>query len=425
MLAATATPDPPIALIIPFVALLLCIACGPLTFAKLWEPHYPKFAVAFGLIPVGYYLLVFSAGERLLHVLWEYLSFVIFIGSLFVAAGGVVVRTKGGATPLRNTVFLAVGAVLANVIGTTGASMLLIRPWMRMNKYRFTSLHAAFFIFAVSNIGGCLTPIGDPPLLLGYLKGVPFFWTLRCLPAWGVALSLVLLVFYFVDRRNFLRAPAEVRDAGTANDEFRIDGARNFLLIAVMLGAIIWAPPGWREAALLLAAFVSYKTTPRDVHAANNFSFHPVHEIAWLFAGIFATMVPALDYLSHHAADLGVEKPAGFYWLTGILSSVLDNAPTYLAALATALGRNGLSIDNPAHVAAFAAEYPQHLLAISLAAVFFGAGTYIGNGPNFLVKAICQHAGVRTPGFFEYILRFALPVLVPIFALVAWLFFSR
>ncbi|MEO8352326.1 MAG: sodium:proton antiporter [Chthoniobacteraceae bacterium] len=427
--AATHTADPPLWLIAPFALLLLSIACGPLLAPHFWEHHYAKVAVALGLIPVCYYAFILGGGGRLLHVGGEYVSFIVFIGSLFVVAGGVHLRTKGGATPGVNVAFLAIGAFLANLVGTTGASMLLIRPWIRMNKYRFTGLHTAFFIFTVSNVGGCLTPIGDPPLFLGYLKGVPFFWTMtRCLFPWATALALILTIFWVVDRRNFFRAPREIREKETAHEEFKIEGYRNFGFLAVILVAVIAVPasvPGLREALMLAAAVASYRTTAQPIHDANHFTFAPIKEVAWLFLGIFATMVPALDYLELHAGQLGISEPIHFYWLTGILSSVLDNAPTYLTFLAAAFGLKNLTLDDPAQVHEFLAQHPAYLVAISLAAVFFGAGTYIGNGPNLMVKSICDHAKVHTPPFFEYILRFSLPVLLPIFALIAWIFLRK
>ncbi len=428
-LAAGHPIDPPLLLIAPFAVLLLSIACGPLLTPHFWEHHYAKFAIALGLIPVAYYAFVLHGGERLLHVGREYVSFILFIGSLFVVAGGVHLRTKGEATPEVNVAFLAIGALLANLVGTTGASMLLIRPWIRMNKYRFTGLHTAFFIFIVSNVGGCLTPIGDPPLFLGYLKGVPFFWTTsRCFFPWAMAIVLILMIFWVVDRRNFLRAPKAVREKETAHEEFKIEGYRNFGFLAVILATVIAVPssiPGLREALMLAAAVASYRTTAQPIHDANHFTFAPIKEVAWLFLGIFATMVPALDYLELHAGQLGISEPIHFYWLTGVLSSVLDNAPTYLTFLAAAFGLKNMALNDPADMHQFLAQHPAYLIAISLAAVFFGAGTYIGNGPNLMVKSICDHAKVHTPAFFSYILRFSLPVLLPIFALIAWVFLRK
>lgn len=425
--AATVALDPHPAFIIPFAALLLCIATMPLLLPKVWEHHFKKITIGLGLVAVLYYLVGLRAGARLLGVAGEYVSFIAFIGSLFVVAGGIHIRTKGEATPSVNALYLLVGAILANLVGTTGASMLLIRPWIRMNKYRFTTYHTAFFIFVVSNVGGCLTPIGDPPLFLGYLKGVPFWWvTAKCLPAWATAVGCIVAVFYALDRVNFLAAPRAIREKQTEHEEFKIQGLRNFGWLAVILAAVfLKQPPGLREALMVGAAIGSYKTTGRPIHDANHFSFGPIKEVAWLFAGIFATMVPALDYLECHAGALGISQPIHFYWFSGALSGVLDNAPTYLTFLTAAFGLKGLSIDNSAHVAQFLQQHGSYAVAVSLGSVFFGAMTYIGNGPNFMVKAIVDHARVHTPNFFLYIIRYSLPVLLPILALVGWIFLRR
>lgn len=411
-------------MILPFVVMLLSIAFMPFIHLHWWEKNYPKVAVALGAIAVTYYLVFLGQPGRVAEVAHEYLSFIALIGSLFVVAGGVHISVRGEATPLRNTIFLGIGAVIANFIGTTGASMLMIRPWIRMNKYRITAFHVVFFIFIVSNVGGALTPIGDPPLFLGYLKGVPFFWTAEYLwMPWLVVVGLLLIVFFVTDTFNFRRAPEVVRELETAHEEFRIDGKRNFFFIAVILAAVFMPVP-WREVVMIGAALASWYFTPKQVHEMNHFNLHPVKEVAWLFFGIFGTMISALDYLQLHSNALGVETPLQFYAFTGILSAVLDNAPTYLTFLAAALGQKGLSLGDPADVAAFAYSHTPILVAISLGAVFFGAATYIGNGPNFMVKAIAQHAKVETPSFFGYVLRFSIPVLLPILILVGWLFFT-
>ena len=267
----------------------------------------------------------------------EYVSFIALIGSLFVVSGGIHINVKGEATPLKNVLFLFVGAVLANVLGTTGASMLLIRPWIRMNKYRITAHHVVFFIFIVSNVGGCLTPIGDPPLFLGYLKGIPFWWVAEhCWPMWAVGVGVLLAMFYVVDLRNFRRAPAPIREQETAHETWRFDGRANLFFLAVILVAVFIDRPIFvREALMIAAAAGSYFTTKKSVHEANHFNFHPIQEVAILFIGIFATMMPALDWLEGHAGSLLGQNPASglFYWGCGALSSVLDNAPTYLCFL--------------------------------------------------------------------------------------------
>jgi len=425
--AAGPTLDPHPGMIFPFALLLAAIATGPFINKHWWEHHYHHVALALGAVTVGYYVLGLGAPVRMLHVAHEYVSFIALIGSLFVVSGGIHIRVKGEATPGANCVFLLIGAVLANFIGTTGASMLLIRPWIRMNKYRITAFHIVFFIFIVSNVGGCLTPIGDPPLFLGYLRGVPFWWTLeRCWEAWGVAVFGLIGIFYAFDSKNFLRAPKPVRDKETAQETWKIDGLHNLGFLGLILAAVFLRnPPGLSEALMVAAAVGSYFTTAKPVHEANDFTFAPVKEVAWLFIGIFATMVPALDYLETHAGQLGLNSEMKFYWCTGALSGVLDNAPTYLTFLAAAMGRHHLSLSNPADMTTFVAQHDHELIAISLGAVFFGAMTYIGNGPNFMVKSIADAAKVKTPSFGDYFFRYALPILVPFFALVALLFFSR
>ncbi len=427
MLAATHTAEPHPLMILPFGLILLSIAAMPFVNHHWWERHYHQVSIGLGGIVAAYYLLVLQQGDRMFHVIYEYGSFMALIGSLFVVAGGIHIRVKGESTPGVNCVFLFIGAVLANVVGTTGASMLLIRPWMRMNKYRITAFHIVFFIFIVSNAGGCLTPIGDPPLFLGFLRGVPFWWTLKhCWPAWALVVGALLAIFYVLDRRNFLRAPVLVRKKETASETWKFEGAGNLALLAVILVAVfLEKPAGMREALMGAAAVASYYFTPKSIHESNDFTFHPIREVGWLFAGIFATMVPALDYLEIHAQSLGLDSPMKCFWLTGILSAMLDNAPTYLTLLAADMGARGLSLSNAADVATVAGRFPRELLAISLGAVFFGAMTYIGNGPNFMVKSIAERAKVKMPGFFGYLLRYALPILLPILGLVAFLLFFR
>jgi Na+/H+ antiporter NhaD/arsenite permease-like protein len=409
-------------MLIPFILMLLSIALMPFIHAHWWEHNYPKVAVALGLFVGGYYVGILGQTARILEIAHEYVSFIALIGSLFVVAGGIHIRVRGEATPARNVLFLAIGAIGANLIGTTGASMLMIRPWIRMNKYRITAFHIVFFIFIVSNVGGALTPIGDPPLFLGYLRGVPFFWTTIHLWApWLFVTGSLLGIFYLLDRANFRRAPEVVRELETAHEEFRLDGKRNFAFIGIILVAV-FLPAPWREVIMIAAALGSWWATPKPVHEMNQFSFHPINEVAWLFFGIFGTMVPALDYLQVHSDTLGVQTPIQFYAFTGVLSAVLDNAPTYLTFLAAAMGQQDLNLNSAAEVAGFASSHTALLVAISLGAVFFGAASYIGNGPNFMVKAIAERSQVNTPSFFGYILRYSLPILVPVLAVAGWLF---
>ena len=424
MLLTVAVPnEPPPFIMLPFALLLLCIAVAPLIVRYHWERYYHLLCVTLAAIPSGYYLLVLGSGARLLHVGFEYFSFIVVIGSFFVVTGGIHIVVPGRARPLKNSLFLALGGILGNVIGTTGASMLLIRPWIRMNQYRFTGSHLAFFIFLVSNIGGALLPTG-PPLFLGYLKGVPFWWALqRCWLPWSVTFAAVLLIFYFVDRHNFRRCPVAVREETAASERWRFDGLRNVGLMLAILGALILVPFGWRELIMIIAAVTAFLWTPRRVYLENQFTFAPIKEVGWLFFGIFGTIVPVLDYMEMHARELGFHSDLQFYWFTGLLSGILDNAPTYLTFLAGALGLEGFKIGQPEQVTAFIHHYDHYLIAISLGATCFGALTYIGNGPNLMVKAIADQAKVRTPNFFAFILKFALPVLLPVFVLVSFLFF--
>lgn len=421
---ALAPPQPSLVMAFPFVLMLLCMAVLPLLAPGFWGAHMKRIVVGLGAISVVYYVGWLGATHRVLEAAADYVSFIVFIGSLFTVAGGIHIRVKGEAKPWVNCVFLLIGALLANLIGTTGASMLLIRPWVRMNKYRFTNLHTAFFIFLVSNVGGCLTPVGDPPLFLGYLKGVPFWWIAqRCAAPWALAVGLLLGLFYLLDRFNFVRAPRAVRMEETAHESWTFEGMQNLFFLVAILGAVfIKGIPGLRELVMAGAAFGSYKTTAARVHAANAFHFAPIEEVAWLFAGIFATMTPALDFVQNNAVRLGISEPRHFYWLSGALSSVLDNAPTYLAFSAAALGLRHMDLNNPAHVAAFLAHDGIYVVAISLGSVFFGAMTYIGNGPNLMVKAIADHAGVHTPNFFAYIFKFSMLALLPILFAVSWFY---
>ena len=424
---AAGVVEPHPAMMTPFALMLLAIALMPFIHLHWWERNYPKVALGLGAITTIYYVFVLGNAGRMLHVGHEYLSFIALIGSLFVVAGGIHIEVKGEAKPWVNCLFLFVGAILANFIGTTGASMLLIRPWMRMNEGRIASFHIVFFIFIISNVGGCLTPIGDPPLFLGYLKGVPFWWVLeKCWVAWAIAVFSLIAVFFVFDYRNFIRTPRRVREVENREETWRIEGWRNAGFLTLILAAVfIKQPVGLSELVMVGAAVGSWFATPRRIHEANTFNFHPIREVAWLFIGIFATMVPALDYLELHAGQLGLDSELKFFWFTGLLSGALDNAPTYLTFLAAAMGLHDLSLNLPEHVRQLVATRDHELIAISLGSVFFGAMTYIGNGPNFMVKSIAEQKQVATPSFFAYLLKFALPILLPIMILISLLFFSR
>ena len=414
-------PNP--GMILPFVLLLGTIALAPLFVPDWWLRHYPKVALGLGAITLAYYLLVLRAPDRVLHVAEDYVSFIMLVGSLYVISGGIHITVKGQATPLANVLFLFVGAVLANFLGTTGAAMLLIRPWIRMNQYRVTAHHIVFFIFIVANVGGCLTPIGDPPLFLGYLQGVPFWWVAQhCWPMWLTGVGLLLAVFYVVDHLNFTRAPQEIRQLETAHETWKFEGLSNLFFLAVVLGDVFISRPVFlREGIMLAAALGSWFTTAKSIHQANRFDFHPIQEVAILFIGIFATMIPALDWLDLNARSvLGAEPAPGiFYFGTGLLSGMLDNAPTYLSFLSALSGTSGAN-----NIGELLDTQTPALVAISVGAVFFGAATYIGNGPNFMVKAIADREKIRMPTFLGFIGKFALPFLLPML-LVVWLIFFR
>jgi Na+/H+ antiporter NhaD/arsenite permease-like protein len=444
-LVAAVDHEVPAWLIAPFALLILLIAAMPLTRGRVrhfWDRAYLYVAPGLGLgVALWYLLRVPGGGAEVVAALREYGSFVALIGSLYVIAGGLHLGVRGTATPGENTRFLALGALAANLVGTTGASMVLIRPWLRMNAGRRSPHHVVFFIFIVSNCGGALTPIGDPPLFLGYLRGVPFFWLAsEVLAQWLFVVSALLGVFWCIDRRAFRAASAETRAQAAPPDRLRLGGRSNLLWLAVVIGAVFIPSDlvGLREAVMLAAAAASHRLTPRALHEANGFSFAPIREVAVLFLGIFLTMVPALDAIARHGPELGVERPLHYYVATGSLSAVLDNAPTYATFFELALGsarrrapENFAAADagpasgpgaQAAQTRALLATAPELVVAVSLGAVFFGAMTYIGNGPNFMVKAIAEDAGAPTPGFFAYVLRYALPILLPILLLSACIF---
>jgi Na+/H+ antiporter NhaD/arsenite permease-like protein len=416
--------EPHIISILPFIGLLFAIAVMPFAAPKFWHENYHIVSLSLSFIVAVYYLFI-TKGWDLIHPLEEYIMFISLLAALFIVSGGILIDLKGLSTPWRNVVLLAFGAVLANVIGTTGASMLLIRPFIKINKIRITSYHIVFFIFIVSNVGGALTPIGDPPLFLGFLKGIPFFWIIdKVFFKWLLALVILLAVFYIYDRINFKRQPDELEEKESKSKaKIEVKGWVNFLFLAVIIGSVFITKPLFlREGIMLLTAFISYRLTKKEIHQRNHFNFHPIKEVAWLFIGIFITMTPALQLLQGNSTELGLNTPTQYYWFTGALSGFLDNAPTYLTFLTAAMGIHGLDVNKVADVTAFIAQHEKHVVSISISAVFFGAMTYIGNGPNFMVKSIADHQDVETPGFFEYMYKFSLPILLPIFILI-WLLF--
>ncbi len=405
----------PLGAVIPFVGLLLSIALLPLRAPRFWESHKNKGLVAFlWSLPVAAYFLL-NAPHELLLSLKDYASFLLLLAALFIISGGIVLKGDIRATPEINTLIMFIGAVLANFIGTTGASMLLIRPLLQTNSERRHTLHIPiFFIFLVSNIGGCLTPLGDPPLFMGLIKGVPFTWTLRLFPLWAFMVGAVLLVFFIYDSLQYRKE--EARDL--IRDRQRIvpmhmTGTLNFLwLVGVIAG--VFLPFPYREGTLIIMTVMSLLTTRRQHRDDNRFTFHPIIEVAVLFAGIFITMIPALLILNARGAELGLTKPWQFFWATGSLSSFLDNTPTYLAffSMAQGLGLNGPMMGIPTLM----------LKAISAGAVFMGANSYIGNGPNFMVKVIAEEYKLKMPSFFGY-MAYSMAILVPLFVAVTLIFF--
>jgi Na+/H+ antiporter NhaD/arsenite permease-like protein len=437
--AVEAVPHIPLVLVAPFGLLLLLIAVMPLTRPAIkhrWEKCYPVVSIGVAVLVGAYYLWkIPDGGGAVARMLREYGSFIVMIGSLFVVAGGIHIQVKGEATPMANVVFLALGAGLANVIGTTGASMVLIRPWIRMNKIRASPYHVVFFIFLVSNVGGALSPAGNPPLFLGYLSGVPFFWLAeRVIIQWLVTVAALLAAFYFFDSRSFHRLPKKLEHEIAAHPEtWQFSGMINALFLLGLVGAV-FLPEEWfplREALMAAIAAASYFLTPKAVHEKNAFNFGPIKEVAILFFGIFGAMMPALGYLAEHGQDFGFTNPLQYYFACGGLSSVLDNAPAYLnflqLAQTTAMAQNPLAFaaahgDPVAVVRVLLEQKPLYVIGLSLGSVFFGGMTYIGNGPNFMVKSIAHDAGVHCPNFFAYIYQYSLPVLLPILVLCGWLF---
>ena len=432
--------------VIPFVLLLLMIATGPLFYEHFWHKNYPLVAVILAVLVVAYYLFSLSNVHAPVHALAEYVQFISLLAALYIASGGIMINIDKQATPLANVGLLLVGAFIANLIGTTGASMLLIRPYIRLNKTRIRAYHIIFFIFMVSNVGGSLTPIGDPPLFLGFLKGVPFFWTLvhNFLP-WLFASLLLAVIFYYFDKRNKTNDGLDDEE-NTYSGKVTLTGAKNFFWLALVIGAVFLDPNvlSWvpaihydgqkfsfvRELIMLSVAYLSYRLADKNAIKGNEFSFEPIREVAFIFIGIFGTMMPALELVGNFAAS---PEGAGFinhntlYWGTGLLSGFLDNAPTYINFLTAAMASLGGDIGSIEQVSQFAnggtfKDSVLDLKAISIAAVFFGAFTYIGNGPNFMVKSIAEQIGIKMPSFFGYIIRYSIPILLPLL-IITWVIF--
>jgi Na+/H+ antiporter NhaD/arsenite permease-like protein len=435
--------------VFPFMLLLIMIASGPLFYPHFWHKSYPIISIILAVLVCSYYLFYLHNYHSPVHSTAEYIQFIALLTGLFVASGGILIIVDKDAKPLTNVIILAIGAVIANIIGTTGASMLLIRPFIRLNKNRIKPYHIVFFIFIVSNVGGSLTPIGDPPLFLGFLKGIPFEWTLiHNMVPWAIACIILLVFFYLYDIRNktnyaLMRGDEDEEEPPTGKVDLK--GRRNFIWLAIVVGAVFLDPnvfewvPGIeyegqkfsyiREIIMLMAAYGSYQFSDLQAMQGNEFSFEPIREVAFLFIGIFFTMMPALELVSEFAQSPEGEKlirPSTLYWGTGVLSGFLDNAPTYVNFLTASMASVGADVNKIQEVIAFANnEYKDSLLslmAISLGAVFFGAFTYIGNGPNFMVKSIAEQVGIKMPSFFSYIIKYSIPILLPVLIII-WLIF--
>ena len=442
---------------IPFVGMLLSIAIFPLVKPEWWEHNMLRVALLWSLIFLIPFGIVYGGNNLVFNVyevvLLDYLPFIVLLFGLFVVAGGIEIQGSIMGTTKNNVILLLIGALLASWVGTTGAAMLMIRPVIRANKWREKKAHViVFFIFMVANIGGCLTPVGDPPLFLGFLRGVPFFWTMSLLPMMLFNLAILTIVFIIMDRMYVKKELAAGRKPEDVIGEegkvkFRINGAHNFIFIAMIIGSVVFSGilagvPGffdpetgaltgiaisgvvvpWNSivqiAIILLAAFLSLKTTKKEVRERNEFEYGPIAEVAKLFIGIFLTMIPALAILKANGSALGIEEPWQFFWITGALSSFLDNAPTYLVFLTTA-GAIGFTEGVATAVGTVA---PTVLMAVSAGAVFMGANTYIGNAPNFMTKSIAEGSGIKMPSFFGY-MKWSLLILIPLFLLDTLIFF--
>lgn len=440
--------------VIPFVCMLLSIAIIPLVKHHWWEHNMLKVALfwaAVFLIPFGIAYGIKELTFQVLEIiLLDYLPFIVLLLGLFVAAGGIAIKGTIVGTPKVNLILLLIGTLIASWVGTTGAAMLLIRPLIRANAWREKKAHVVvFFIFLVANIGGCLTPVGDPPLFLGFLRGVPFFWTMKLLPLLLFSVVFLSVVFLVVDTMLYKKEIAAGKtpsQGSTEKEPIRIEGAHNFIFIVMVVGSVILNGLLSTNAAfldshgeligpniggvvlpytsiiqmliILLAAGLSMKFTKKEIREANAFTFAPIEEVAQLFIGIFITMIPALALLKAHGASLGISHPYQFFWATGMLSGFLDNAPTYLVFLTTAGGAHFTE----GVMTTVGIVPPIDLLAISAGAVFMGALTYIGNAPNFMVKSIAEENKIKMPSFFGY-MAYSFGILVPLFVLITLVFF--
>lgn len=442
----------PLYSILPFAGILLSISLFPLFFPHFWHKRYPLVALFWGLSFIIPFLIVYkgSAAVEILHIFFlDYVPFLILLWGLFTVSGGIVFKGSVVGTPFFNTILIAVGTFLASFMGTTGAAMLLIRPILRANEKRKYKTHTViFFIFLVANIGGSLTPLGDPPLFLGFLHGVPFFWTFKLFFPLLFATLILLSLYFLLDSYYFRKENLyDVLKSQTKKkrESFKIMGTYNFLLLLGILGSVLFSGTFHlghisifsvhleyqdliREIATIIIGIISLKITPETFREENGFNWKPMKEVAILFAAIFATMIAPLAILKAgdkgHLAFLvgGLHEPYQFFWLTGILSSFLDNAPTYLTFLNMVLGYFSPGIAEKEAIKALIQDNELFLEAISIGAVFMGANTYIGNAPNFMVKSIAEENGVKMPTFLGYIFKWSIPLLIPLFFLVEYIF---
>ena len=437
----------PLWLCIPFACLLLCIAIIPLVKGEWWEKYRPFAVIFWSLLFIIPFAVKYGAGtaaETVLECLVnDYLTFIVLLFGLFCVAGNITVEGSLVGSPRVNVILLGIGTLLSSWIGTTGASMLLVRPVIKMNSWRRNKAHImVFFIFLISNMGGSLTPIGDPPLLMGFSRGVPFFWSIRFFPILLLNMIILLTVLYFLDKRAYRKdiAAGYMPEIKENEPLIRFEGLHNIIFIVIIVAAVILSGvlpdvPFFQNAAgevisipifgevievvmILLAAFLSFKTTNAEIRKKNHFTWGAIQEVAVLFIGIFITMQPALMILKSAGAELGLTHPSQMFWVTGALSSFLDNTPTYLVFLTTA-GSMGFASGITTALGVVPAKM---LTAISCGAVFMGAMTYIGNAPNFMVKSISDENGVKMPSFFGYIV-WSLCCLVPVFLIDTLLFF--
>ena len=414
-----------------FITMILAVAFFPIIFYHWWEKNTNKLIVSLILaFPVVWYFLKnIGFSEAIVHTMEEYIAFVVLLGALYIISGGIHLKGDIQATPKTNTLFLGIGAILSNLIGTTGASMLLIRPLINTNSERDYKMHTIiFFIFLVSNIGGSLLPIGDPPLFLGFLKGVPFFWTLKLFPIWIVTVAILLTIYYFWDRYIYTKKEKteELLIDAVEQEKLQIEGKWNFFLLLLVVLSVIFLnneyfpnlPMFSREIVMTLLTIISLVMTPKNIRKENHFSFYPILEVAAVFIGIFLTMIPVIMILKAKGATIHLTKPWEYFWLTGSLSSFLDNAPTYLTFFSLAQGITlhlGISTNIVANI------YEPLLKGVSTGAVFMGAMTYIGNAPNFMVRSISEASKIKMPSFFGY-MKYSIGILVPVFILINVIF---